>query len=95
MAEKLIESKTSKISVSAHVGPSAQPPIDLSGNFQARVSVESPSNIFLNPSEVISEVSELHDKSFLDIFESSQFCSQNRVNWGERGVVLSQGAWSW
>ena len=50
--------------VSAHVGPSAQPPIGTSGNFPAYVSAESPSNISHNPSEVISEVSELHDKSF-------------------------------
>ena len=45
--------------VSAHVGPSAQPPIDMSENFPAHVSAELPSNIFPNPSEVISEVSEL------------------------------------
>jgi hypothetical protein len=44
---------------SAHARPSAQPPIDVSGNFLAHVSTESPSNIFLNPSEVISEVSEV------------------------------------
>ena len=50
--------------VFAHVGPSAQPPIDVSGNFPACVSAELPSNIFPNPSKVISEVSELHDKSF-------------------------------
>ena len=50
--------------VSAHAGPSAQPPIDVSGNFPAHVSAELPSNIFPNPSEVISEVSELYDKSF-------------------------------
>ena len=59
--------------VSAHAGPSAQPPIDTSGNFSARVSAESPSNISPNPSEVISEVSELYDKPFLDIFDFSQF----------------------
>ena len=47
--------------VSAHAGPSAQTPIDTSGNFPARVSAESPSNISHNPSEVISEVSELYD----------------------------------
>ena len=49
---------------SAHAGPSAQPPINVSGNFPAHVSAELPSNIFPNPSEVISEVSELYDKSF-------------------------------
>ena len=47
--------------VSAHAGPSAQTPIDTSGNFPARVSAESPSYISHNPSEVISEVSELYD----------------------------------
>ena len=50
--------------VSAHAGPSAQPPIDVSGNFPVHVSAELPSKIFPNPSEVISEVSELHNKSF-------------------------------
>ena len=49
---------------SAHARPSAQPPIDVSGNFSPHVSAELPSNIFPNPSEVISEVSELHNKSF-------------------------------
>ena len=43
---------------SAQARPSAQPPIDTSGNFHAHVSAESPSNISPNPSEVISEVSE-------------------------------------
>ena len=70
---------------SAHAGPSAQPPIGTSINFPARVSAESPSNISPNPSEVISEVSELYDKPFLDIFDFSQFSGQNRVNWGRRG----------
>ena len=69
--------------VSAHAGPSAQPPIGKSGNFPARVSAQSPSNISPNPSEVISEVVELYDKRFLDIFEIIQFYGQNRVNWGE------------
>ena len=50
--------------VSAHMGPSAQPLIDVSRNFPAHVSAELPSNIFSNPSEVISEVLELYDKSF-------------------------------
>ena len=50
--------------VSAHVGPSTQPHINMSGNFPAHASAELPSNIFPNPSEVISEVSELYDKSF-------------------------------
>ena len=39
---------------SAHARPSAQPPIDTSGNFPAHMSAESPSNISPNPSEVIS-----------------------------------------
>ena len=47
--------------VSAHAGPSPQPPIGTSGIFPARVSAESPSNISPNPSEVISEVSEVYD----------------------------------
>ena len=42
--------------MSAHVGPSAQPPIDVSGNFPAHMSAESSSNIFPDPSEVISEI---------------------------------------
>ena len=47
--------------VSAHAGPSAQPPTGTSGIFPARVSAKSPSNISPNPSEVISEVSEVYD----------------------------------
>ena len=47
--------------VSAHAGPSAQPPIGTSGKFPARVSAELPSNISPNPSEVISKVSEVYD----------------------------------
>ena len=50
--------------MSAHVGPSAQPPIDVSGNFPAHVSAELPSNISPNLLEVMSEVLELYDKSF-------------------------------
>ena len=72
--------------VSAHAGPSAQPPIGTSGNFLAHVSAESPSNASPNLSEVISEVSELYDKPFLDIFDFSQFSGQNRVNWGGSGA---------
>ena len=41
---------------SVHARPSAQPPIDMSGNFPAHVSAESPSKISPNPSEVMSEV---------------------------------------
>ena len=47
--------------VSAHAGLSAQPPIGTSGNFPACVFAESPSNISHNPSEVISEVSEVYN----------------------------------
>ena len=65
--------------VSVHLGPSAQPPINVSENFPVHVSAKLPWNIFPNPSEVISEVSELHDKSFEDIFEISQLSAQNRV----------------
>ena len=50
--------------VSAHAGPSAQPLIDVSENFPAHVFAELPSNISPNRSEVISEISELHDKTF-------------------------------
>ena len=57
--------------LTAHAGPSAQPPIGTSRNFPARVSAESPSNISPNPSEVISEVSELYDKPFMNIFDFS------------------------
>ena len=64
--------------VSAHAGPSAQPQIDVSRNFPAYVSAESLSTISPNPSEVISKISELHYKSFQDIFEISQFSAQNR-----------------
>ncbi len=67
--------------LSPHTGLSAQPPIGTSGNFPACVSAELPSNISPNPSEVISEVSELYDKPFLDIFDFSQCSGQNRVNW--------------
>ena len=47
--------------VSAHAGPSAQPPLGTSGIFPAYVSAELPSNISANPSEVISEVSEVYN----------------------------------
>merc|ERR1711940_420870 len=42
-------------------------------------------NISPNPSEVISKVSGLSDKSFLEIFEISPFSGQNRVKWWGRG----------
>ena len=73
--------------VSAHAGPSAHTPIGTSGNCPARVSAESPSNISPNPSKVISKVSELYNKPFMNLFDFSQFSGQNRVNWGgEVGV---------
>ena len=62
-----------EISASAVGGPRSQAcaretlrsaPIDVSGNFPAHVSAESPSNISPNPSEVISEVSEPYDNPF-------------------------------
>ena len=71
--------------MSAHAGPSAQPPMGTSINFPVHMSAESSSNISPNPLEVISEVSELYDKPFLDIFEISQLSGQNRVIWGEMG----------
>ena len=43
---------------SAHAILSTGPPINMSGNYLAHMSAESPSNISPNPSEVISEVSE-------------------------------------
>ena len=46
---------------SAHAEPSAQPPIGTSGIFPEHVSAESPSNISPNPSEVVSEISEVYD----------------------------------
>jgi hypothetical protein len=45
----------------ADTKPTAQSPIDTSGNFPVHVSAESPSNISPNPSEVISKVSEPYD----------------------------------
>ena len=52
---------------SAHVGPSAQPPIDASGNFPARVSAEWPSNISPTPLKVESEVSVSHFGIYLKL----------------------------
>ena len=46
---------------SAHARPSTQSPINMRRNFPAHVSAESPLNISPNPSEVISEVSEVYD----------------------------------
>ena len=43
---------------SVHEGPSARPPINMSGNFAAHVSEESPSNISRNFSVLVSKVSE-------------------------------------
>ena len=49
---------------SAHGRPSAQPPIDMSGNFPAHVSAELPTTISLDFLELISNVSE-NSKKFL------------------------------
>jgi hypothetical protein len=49
--------------MSADARLSARLHIDMSGNFPAHMSAESPSNISHNPFEVISEVSE-HKKLF-------------------------------
>ena len=68
-----------------HARPSAQPPIDVSGNFPAPVSAESPSNISPNPSEVISKVSELYNKSLDD------FPVKIGLIWGWRGVFSPIG----
>ena len=43
---------------SAHARPSAQPPINVSGNFPAHVSAELPSTISPDCLELISKVSE-------------------------------------
>ena len=43
------DKRTVLASGSAHARPSAQPPIDTSGNFPAHVYAESPSNISPNP----------------------------------------------
>ena len=88
LGEKYVEEKEIPLTpmvilapVTMHAGPSAQPLIDVSRSFLACLSAESPSNISPNFSEVISEAVEL-----LEIFEISRFSSQNRVNWGGRGV---------
>ena len=52
---------------SAHAGPSAQTPIDASGNFPARVSAEWPSNIFPTPLKVESEVLVSHSGIYLKL----------------------------
>ena len=57
---------------------SARPPIDMSGNFPAHVSAESPSNTSPNPSEVISEV--------LVNFSNTPFSVQKLHSAGGRGV---------
>ena len=44
---------------SAHSRPSARPHINISRNFTAHVSAESPSNISPNPSEVIGTLGQL------------------------------------
>ena len=74
--------------VSAHAGPSAQPPIGTSINFPARVSAESPSIISPNPSEVISEVSELYDKLSWIYWILADFPVKIGLIGGEGGVPL-------
>jgi hypothetical protein len=49
----------------AHAGPSAQPPIHMSGNFLAPVSAEWLSNISPSPSKVESEVSASHSGIYI------------------------------
>jgi hypothetical protein len=67
VAKKQREKKKKKKSASADGGPRSlvyaretlcSAPIDTSGNCQAYVSAESPSNISPNPSDVISKVAE-------------------------------------
>ena len=72
--------------VSAHAGPSAQPPISTSGNFPKRVSAEPPSNIFTNPSEVISKVSEVYNKYFRIYLKLAHFPVKIGLIRGVRGV---------
>jgi len=69
--------------LSVHAGHSAQTSIN--AIFPVQVSAELPLNISLNPSEVISEVSKLYDKPFLDIFDFTRYSGKHRVNWGGRG----------
>ena len=52
---------------SAHARPSAQPPIDVSGNFPAPMSEEWPSNISHSPSNIESEVSVSHSGIYLKL----------------------------
>ena len=53
--------------VRTHAGPSAQPPINVGGNFPAHVSAELSLNIFPNSSEVISEVSQRLSRIYLKL----------------------------
>jgi len=71
--------------VSAHAGPSAQPPLGTSGIFPAYVSAELPSNISPNLSEVISEDSELYDKSFRMYMKKADFTVKIGLIGGVRG----------
>ena len=52
---------------SAHARPSAQPPINVSGNFLPPVSAEWPSNISPIPSKVESKVLESHFGIYLKL----------------------------
>ena len=49
----------------AHARPSAQPPIDMSGNFKPYVSAESPSNISPNCIEKWSTLSPLSGQNII------------------------------
>ena len=74
---------------SAHAKPSAQPPIDMSGNLLAHMSAESPSNISPNPSEVISEVSE----PYCHFSKYPPFPPKNRIVRGVGGSL--KVFWGW
>ena len=73
--------------VSVHAGPSAQPPLGTSGIFLAYVSAELPSNISPNPSEVISEDSELYDISFRMYLKLADFPVKIGLIGGVRGSL--------
>ena len=72
----------------AHARPSTWPPIDISGIFPAHVSAGSPSNISLDPSEVISEVSEPYNN-----FSKYPPCPPEN-GMGEGGVHNFLGDWN-
>ena len=71
---------------SAHARPSAQTSIDVSGNFLAPMSAESPSNIFPNPSEFISE--ELGQWQYASL---KFFCGRFQTKWQNAKVGKEMG----